>query len=230
MSSLGLDQNMKSEQWDLNYAAVLSYAKEKGHLKLPSSNHETRRLANWLRLQSYRAHIPSCQREKLNALEPYRDMQTREEKEWKAWNEKYTQLRTFHEKEGHFVVPMAVDKSLHKWILYQRQREKHGKLLDERRKMLLSIDFKFQCNAKHKEQSFTARQIKEWDAMYVQLVDFQRSHNHCRVPYNYDDNRTLGYWVGTQRRDLKKGIMDPGRKGRLDQLGFTWTVEGNSRR
>jgi hypothetical protein len=79
-------------------------------------------------------------------------------------------VRTFHEANGHFAVPVAADKSLHKWILYQRQREKHGKLLDERRQMLLSIDFKFQCNAKHKEQSFTARQIQEWDAMYEQLA------------------------------------------------------------
>jgi hypothetical protein len=96
--------------------------------------------------------------------------------------------------------------------------------------MLLSVDFKFQCNTKHKEQCFTARQKKEWDAMYEQLVEFRRSHNHCRVPYNYDENRTLGYWVGTQRRDFKKGIMNPGRKGRLDQLGFPITMEGNSRR
>jgi hypothetical protein len=101
---------MKAKQWDLNYAALLSYVKEKGHLTLVSSSHETRRLANWLRLQSYRAHIPSCQRGKLTALEPYRDMQTREEKEWKTWNEKYTNLRTFHEANGHFVVPMAADK------------------------------------------------------------------------------------------------------------------------
>jgi hypothetical protein len=163
-------------------------------------------------------------------LEPYRDMRTREVKEWKVWNEKYAKLRTFHEANGHFAVPMAADKSLHKWILYQRQREKHGKLLDERRQMLLSIDFKFQCNAKHKEQSFTARQIQEWDVMYEQLVEFRRSHNHCRVPYNYDDNRALGYWVGTQRRDFKKGKIDPWRKGRLDHLGFAITMEGNSRR
>jgi hypothetical protein len=230
MSSLGVDESMKSEPWDSNYAAVLAYAKENGHLKLPTSNHETRRLAGWLRLQSYRAHIPSCQREKLKVLEPYRDTQSREEKEWKVWIEKFTKLLTFHEANGHFAVPMAADKYLHKWIVYQREREKHGKLLHERRQMLLSIDFKFKCNAKHKEQSFTARQIKEWDAMYEQLVEFHRSHNHCRVPYNYDDNRALGYWVGTQRRDFKKDKVDPGRKDRLDQLGFAVTMEGNSRR
>jgi hypothetical protein len=86
-------------------------------------------------------------------------------------------------------------------------------------------NFKFQCNTKHKEQSKLARQIKEWDAMYEQLVEFRRSHNHCNVPYNYDDNRTLGYWVGTQSRDFEKGIMDPGRNGRLDQLSFAINMD-----
>lgn len=62
----------------------------------------------------------------------------------------YTELITFHETNGHFQVPMTENKSLHKWILYQKQREKHGLLLEERRKMLLSIDFKFKCSAKHK--------------------------------------------------------------------------------
>jgi hypothetical protein len=70
-----------TEQWNQNYKDVLAFAEAHGHLKLPSSNQKTRRLANWLRLQSYRAQLPSCQREKLKDLEPYRDMQNREEKE-----------------------------------------------------------------------------------------------------------------------------------------------------
>jgi hypothetical protein len=226
MPPLGVDHNMKWEQWNRNYAAVVSFAKEHGHLRLPTSNHETRRLANWLRLQSspYRENIPSCQREKLKALERYRDMQTRKEKESKVWNEMYKKLNTFHEANGHFMVPITGDKTLHKWILYQRTRLKQGLLPDERRLKLEEVDFEFERNAKHTETTFTDRQVKQWEEMYGQLAEFSRSHGHCRVPYHYDANRPLGNWVSKQRKDFNKGIMNPGRKERLDQWGFAWKI------
>jgi hypothetical protein len=45
------------------------------------------------------------------------------------------------------------------------------------------------------------------------------------VPFNYDVNPPLGNWISKQRQDFVKGIIDPGRKQRLDQLGFAWTLE-----
>jgi hypothetical protein len=90
----------------------------------------------------------------------------------------YTKLRTFHYTTGHFVVRMEVDKSLNKWIVYQRQRARIGKLLEERREKLEAIDFEFQCYSKHKETSFSASQVKQWETMYEQLVEFHRHHNH----------------------------------------------------
>jgi hypothetical protein len=71
-----------------------------------------------------------------------------------------------------------------------------------------------------KETSFPASQVKQWQSMYEQLVEFHRSHNRYRVPYYSDENRTLGHWVSKQCRDFKNGVMDPGCNVHLDQLGF----------
>jgi hypothetical protein len=66
--------------------------------------------------------------------------------------------------------------------------------------------------------------------MYGQLAEFSRSHDHCVVPCHYEANLPLGHWVRNQRSDFNKDIMDLKRKERLDQLGFTWAMKGNSRR
>jgi hypothetical protein len=85
-------------------------------------------------------------------------------------------------------------------------------------------------NAKRKETSFTAKQVQQWDARYDQLAEFTHTHGHCLVPFKDDANLPLGNWVSKQCRDFVKGIMDPGRKQRLDQLGFAWTLEGDSQK
>ncbi len=62
MSSLKDHHNAKSEQWeqwDRNYAGVLAFSKTHGHLKLPTADHETRRLGTWLRKQAKRAQVPN---------------------------------------------------------------------------------------------------------------------------------------------------------------------------
>jgi uncharacterized protein YecA (UPF0149 family) len=101
----------------------------------------------------------------------------------------YIKLRTFHETTGHFVVPMEVDKTLNKWIVYQRQRARIGKLSKERREKLEAIDFEFQCYSKHKETTFSASQVKQWEAMYEQLVKFHR----------YYVNGEQLWWTGIRR-------------------------------
>jgi hypothetical protein len=220
----------KCEQWDRNYVAVFLFAKKHGHLKLPSSNSETRRLLTWLGKQKSRAQMPNYQKEKLTALlEAYNVyQQPREEKEREAWDRMYKKLLAHRETHGDFAVSMEDEKSLHTWILAQRQRAREGTLLDERQKKLKSIDFVFQYNAKRKETRFTAKQVQQWDARYDQLAEFTHSHGNCLVPANYDANRPLGNWVSKQRGDFGKGFMDPGRKQRLDQLGFAWTLQGGS--
>jgi hypothetical protein len=221
-----------SMRWDRNYADVLSFAEEEGHLNLPTTNRETRRLSTWLKRQKKRARMPDCQKEKLVALLKLYEFnqQSQVEHEWEVWISMYKKLLAHYEKYGDFVVPIDDDKTLKTWILYQRQRAKQGRLPDERRKKLAEINFTFECNSKRKETSFSAQQIMQWDTMYEQLAEFSRSHGHCVVPCHYEANLRLGHWVNKQRSDFNKEIMGRDRKELLDQMGFAWTMKGNSRR
>jgi hypothetical protein len=114
----------KCDQWDRHYDAVFLFAKKHGHLKLPSSNMETRRLLTWLGRQKNRAQVPDYQKEKLTTLlEAYNVyQQPREEKEREAWDRMYKKILEHRETHSDFVVSIEDDKSLHTWILAQRQR------------------------------------------------------------------------------------------------------------
>jgi hypothetical protein len=221
-----------SMRWDRNYADVLSFAKEHGHLNLPSTSRETRRLTAWLQGQKKRVRMPNCQKEKFAELLALYELnqQSKLERELAAWDRMYKKLVAHYKKYGDFVVRIDDDKTLHKWINYQRQSAKQDRLPEERRNLLVAIDFEFECIAKRKEKSFSAKQIMQWDTMYGQLAEFSRSHDHCVVPCHYEANLPLGHWVRNQRSDFNKDIMDLKRKERLDQLGFTWAMKGNSRR
>ena len=43
-----------------------------------------------------------------------------------------------------------------------------------------------------------------WNVRYEQLVDFHRTHDHCRVPNNDVQYPGLGIWVRNQRREYRK--------------------------
>eukprot|EP00521_Asterionellopsis_glacialis_P009728 CAMPEP_0195289760 /NCGR_PEP_ID=MMETSP0707-20130614/5905_1 /TAXON_ID=33640 /ORGANISM="Asterionellopsis glacialis, Strain CCMP134" /LENGTH=403 /DNA_ID=CAMNT_0040349803 /DNA_START=255 /DNA_END=1466 /DNA_ORIENTATION=- len=71
-----------------------------------------------------------------------------------------------------------------------------------------------------------------WNCWYKALLEYKTKYGDCLVPklYNsYKDDtkfsRSLGGWVGQQRRLKKKGKLREDRKMLLDQIGFSWSVD-----
>lgn len=77
-------------------------------------------------------------------------------------------------------------------------------------------------------KSFTGR--KSWLKMFSQLLEFKEKHGHCLVPNRYEKNRSLGYWVSTQRHQYKlmknnqASLMTPERMQLLESIGFAWVT------
>mmetsp|Transcript_7524 Transcript_7524/g.12541 ORF Transcript_7524/g.12541 Transcript_7524/m.12541 type:complete len:740 (-) Transcript_7524:117-2336(-) len=72
-----------------------------------------------------------------------------------------------------------------------------------------------------------------WDNMFERLVTFKVKYGHCLVPNRYDEDKSLGAWVSTQRRHYK--TMNSGRDDvttpltaeraqRLEGIGFVWAT------
>jgi hypothetical protein len=61
-----------------------------------------------------------------------------------------------------------------------------------------------------------------WNKKYQQLVEFKRNNGHCIVPTEYEEDASLGMWVGTQRQYHANNKLRVDRKELLDEIGFVW--------
>ena len=68
--------------------------------------------------------------------------------------------------------------------------------------------------------------------MYLQaeLLDYRQHHGNCNVPDMYAENKSLGFWVRTQRQEYKKyqkggkSYMTVERIAKLEKVGFAWSL------
>jgi hypothetical protein len=66
---------------------------------------------------------------------------------------------------------------------------------------------------------------KQWNMNYEHLVEFKRKYGHCMVPSKYEQDESLGSWVGHQRHRHAKNKLRPDRTRILNEIGFVWAVE-----
>jgi hypothetical protein len=69
---------------------------------------------------------------------------------------------------------------------------------------------------------------RQWDEMYQHLVGFKETHGHPNVPHSFT-KWGLGPWVDWQRREARKGFLDPRRAEKLNAIGLTWGKDFDER-
>ncbi|MFC0471881.1 Helicase associated domain protein [Halalkalibacter kiskunsagensis] len=60
-----------------------------------------------------------------------------------------------------------------------------------------------------------------WEYRYEQLKEYHKKNGNCMVKRNYE-NKSLAYWVVTQRKLYKKGLLEKERIDKLIELNFEW--------
>jgi hypothetical protein len=77
------------------------------------------------------------------------------------------------------------------------------------------------------DQSHTLNQDdKLWHQNFEKLVEFKRKNGQCLVPKKYEQDKSLGNWVHTQRYCHNNNRMRQDRKTILDEIGFAWKDDG----
>ena len=107
-----------------------------------------------------------------------------------------------------------------------RGYRKRGKLSEERIRRLDELGFVWDGAL---EASLKKSQ-ETWESKYAALVEYQRTHGHCRVPSDAKEHDSLGMWVSTMRAYRKQGKLSEERIRRLDELGFVWVAKRNDGR
>ncbi len=140
----------------------------------------------------------------------------------KKWNMKYEQLVKLKQEKGHCMVPPRYEqnKSLGMWVSKQRTVLRNNKKRQERKKMLDAI----KCAWKAEYTHFKPKD-KIWNHKCKKLVEFKRKKGHCMVPFNFEQDKSLGIWVSNQRVRHAKKKMRPARMKLLDELDFFWNAD-----
>jgi hypothetical protein len=144
----------------------------------------------------------------------------------KKWHIQYEQLVEFKRKHGHCVVPRSNEqehKSLGPWVNRQRSNYVDNKMRLDRKTLLNEIGFTWKAHGAHILNQ-GAHKNKIWQWQYERLVEFQQTNGHCRVPFNYEQHKSLGWWVRTQRSYYNHNKLGQDRKRILDDIGFAWNV------
>jgi len=140
------------------------------------------------------------------------------------WTNKLLELIDYKIEFKHTNVPQryAKNKPLGLWVKRQRcqyKLVKEGKpspLTKERIVLLNKLGFVWEVYD------------SVWEKQLQQLVDFNNEFNHTHVPNKYTQNKQLGEWVATQRKQYKlivEGKSSSLTKERielLNKLGFAW--------
>lgn len=126
-----------------------------------------------------------------------------------GWDRFVSELKAYKNENGHCYIP-----SNH--ILYKRCNTirtiyKNGRLESYKEEALRELDFDFNKSG-FKEDS--------WIKMFNLLKEFKLKYGHCDIPTNYSENKKLGEWVKTQRKN--KDILSESRKNALLSLGFNF--------
>ena len=75
-----------------------------------------------------------------------------------------------------------------------------------------------------------------WESMFEKLKAYKQKYGNCLVPNRYEEDRSLGSWVSTQRRyfklmnssesirNSKNFHLNEMRIAKLRDIGFVWTA------
>jgi len=132
------------------------------------------------------------------------------------WEEGFSKLTEFKEREGHCLVPKGFklgEFNLAVWVV--RQRLVKDNMSTERKEKLDAIGFVWDSMS------------HQWEEGFSKLLQFKEAKGHCKVPNRFKmDGFALGAWVSSQRQVVESMSIE--RKQKLNKLGFVWDPIGEA--
>jgi uncharacterized protein YbgA (DUF1722 family) len=210
-------------KWNKQYEKLVEFKRNNGHCIVPQTHHEDMSLGMWVSQQRHlhsKNKLRADRKELLNEI----GFVWRVDTTSAPWNKQYEKLIEFKRKNGHCLVPSTYkeDMSLGTWVSKQRQFHNQNTIRLDRKDLLDEIGFVWKApgviaNYKNNERN--------WHQQYEKLVEFKRKNGNCLVPQKYQEDASLGHWVGKQRQAHVNNNMRQDRKGLLDEIGFVWKAE-----
>ena len=215
-------ENALNNTWDLWYGEACAYYLKHGDLKVPRRyvTDTGMQLGVWIQTQraiyggTGKGELPPERVEALNAIGMV----------WgnlldTLWNDAWELAREYYQVNGNLLVPdscMIGGFDLGKWIAYQRNRRKSGKLPAERVAKLEEIGMVWDATE------------AKWELHYAQAKAFFEENGHLNIPGDYrtEDGFLLGMWVAGQRKartgEGKGKKLSQAQIDKLTAIGMVW--------
>ena len=215
-------ENTLNNTWDLWYGEACAYYLKHGDLKVPKRyvTETGMQLGVWIQTQraiyggTGKGELSPERVEALNAIGMV----------WgnlldTLWNDAYELAQEYYQANGNLLVPDSFvigGFDLGKWIAYQRNRKKSGKLPADRAAKLEEVGM-----------VWDAAEAK-WELHYAQAKAFFQEHGNLDIPSTYrtGDGFLLGMWVAGQRKARvgqgKGKQLSQTQIDRLTAIGMTW--------
>jgi hypothetical protein len=231
----GYAKESVKEDWYVMFSQLLEFKQKHGHVKVPQQYNENPKLGMWVK--NWRSNYIEYKRtdgekgdpERMKCLESiglvdditatvYAKESVKED-----WYVMFSQLLEFRQKHGHVKVPQRYNENekLGNWVNLWRCNYREYKRTDrkkgdpERMKCLESIGLVDDIIA----TGYEKESVKEnWYVMFSQLLEFKQKHGHMKVPSKYNENKKLGMWVVTCRRNYRKYKRTNGKKGDPERM------------
>ena len=207
--------NPFDERWQQGFSELLRYIEHAGNARVPARHVEAGfPLGVWVANQRHardKRWLAVDRAQRLEQLEGWT---------WDSfadrWENAFSGLLVFVEREGHALVPKAHKEGLLRlglWVSNQRANYRRGTLTPERTARLESLP------------SWTwIVGSDEWEVGYRRLAAYAEREGACpAVAYVDDDGFRIGKWASRQRAFYAAGELNKDRAGRLEALpGWTW--------
>ena len=205
LNKIKFDWNPKLTRWTTKLNELKEFKKQKKHCNVPQNYAKNKQLGVWVNSQRRnKENLQIDQVKQLNALGF----------EWNpmaaAWKKMFSKLVEFKRVNGHCIVKKKDDPQLSAWV--SRQRRDSDILEKTKKQKLDDIKFEWQPHS------------KQWDEKFSELIKFKKQHKHCNVTATDRNCRQLASWVDGQRQNWRKKTLSRERIGRLNEIGFRWSV------
>jgi DNA-binding CsgD family transcriptional regulator len=229
LDKLGFVWDISQWQWQPMFAALVEYKKVHGNCSVSMLDKKHRTLGCWVQTQRSKKKKGTLTQEQIRLLNelgfswcfPKSTSQSARKREAKRelershrarWESHYNALAAYQRAHGHCLVPISPKErsDLKSWVSWQRVLRRKGKLSEDRVRRLDKLGFVWNPSE------------DQWERMLAALLEYQKVHGNCNVPFDWSENPQLGNWVVTQRNYHRKGLLRPERRERLAAIGFRW--------
>jgi len=152
------------------------------------------------------------------------------------WERMFSILNNYRSREGHCNLSSAYMEDgveIGKWLYYQKEKRKGGKLKAEQERKLKEIGVSLSLDSSDRQMHSYGRvpNNDRWEMIFSHMLRFVQQEGHSEVPRSYktEDGINLGIWLNNQKNLQRKDKLYPERERKLKEIGISFSLDSSDR-